>query len=62
MSDRELGDTATSVLMSNVDKENTYKTKLHNAARTIKKQEKIAEAATEAKNTANALAASKPGR
>ena len=46
----------------NVDKENTYKTKLRNAARQFKKQSKIAEATTEAKNTANALAAAKPGK
>jgi hypothetical protein len=35
--------------MSNVDKENTYKTKQRNAARILKNQEKTAEAATEAK-------------
>jgi hypothetical protein len=43
--------------MSNVGKERTYKTELGTAARKLKKQDKIAEAATEAKNTADELAA-----
>ena len=46
-----------SVQLSNVDKEQSYKAKLGSAARKLKKQEKIAEAATEAKNTADELAA-----
>ena len=54
---RELKDTATAVQMSNVDKEGTYKKELGTAARKLKQQEKIAEAATKAKNTADELAA-----
>ena len=54
---RELKDTATAVQLSNFDKERTYKKELGSAARNIRKQEKIAEAATEAKNTADRLAA-----
>ena len=46
---RDLKDTTTAVLMNNVDKENTYKTKQRNAAQILKNQEKTAEAATEAK-------------
>ena len=54
---RELKDTAIAVQMSNVDKEGMYKKDLGTAARKLKKQEKIAKAATEAKNTADELAA-----
>ena len=54
---RELKDTATAVQMSNVDKECTYKKELGTAARKLKQQQKIAEAATKAKNTADELAA-----
>ena len=54
---QELKDTATAVQLSNVDKAQSYKAKLGSAARKLKKQEKIAEAATEAKNTADELAA-----
>ena len=54
---QELKDTATAVQLSNVDKERTYKTELGTAARKLKNQEKRAEAAIEAKNTADKLAA-----